>query len=102
VFNAQVTGAKPLQVQSSTCWLGSAVEPSWFKVTYARLAGKRASSTKVVLDDASVMSSRYTRPIAKAYLGEVGQGRHLREEFRSYLAPRPVSRTPIQVTSITE
>jgi integrase len=41
-----------------------------------RRAGIRTSSIKVSVGDASFMSTRDARSIAKAYLGEIGQGRH--------------------------
>ncbi len=41
-----------------------------------REAGRRASSIKVSVGDAALMSSRDARSIAKTYLGEIGQGRH--------------------------
>ncbi len=41
-----------------------------------RQAGVRTSSIKVSVGDAAFMSTRDARSIAKAYLGEIGQGRH--------------------------
>jgi integrase len=54
-----------------------------------RQAGKRGSSIKVMVGDASIMSTRDARSIAKAYLGEIGQGRH----------PKP---TEIDVTPVAQ
>jgi integrase len=56
-----------------------------------RQAGKRASSIKVSVGDASVMSTRDARSIAKAYLGEIGQGRHPKP---CAVDEAPVAQTP--------
>jgi integrase len=51
-----------------------------------RQAGVRTSSIKVSVGDAAFMSTRDARSIAKAYLGEIGQGRHPK--------PREIVETP--------
>lgn len=57
-----------------------------------RQAGVRTSSIKVSVGDAAFMSTRDARSIAKAYLGEIGQGRHPKPPEIVETAVAPVSK----------
>ena len=67
-----------------------------------RQGGKRASSIRVSIGDASEMSTRAARTTAKEYLAQISRGRHPKDDTRAEgTKPAPAMESGGKVTSIT-
>jgi integrase len=67
-----------------------------------RQGGKRASSIRVSIGDASEMSTRAARATAKEYLAQISRGRHPKDERQTErMSPAPAMAIGAAVTSIT-
>jgi integrase len=67
-----------------------------------RRGGKRASSIRVSIGDASEMSTRAARATAKEYLAQISRGRHPKDEKQAeQTPPAPAPATGGTVASIT-
>ncbi|MBH5397751.1 integrase family protein [Bradyrhizobium sp. CNPSo 4010] len=67
-----------------------------------RQGGKRASSIRVSIGDASEMSTRAARAVAKEYLAQISRGRHPKDEKQTVrTTPAPAMQSGGTVASVT-